>query len=205
MSLQYLLSWLAGTGLACYGIREVKNFFREYPRVKHAVAQGDREARVRLYWKILRFEWTPRCSHSLRLDWIRENLWPLGCRWTTPDSGTILGGLIIMTVARLRGRLRAPVVDAAARPWWRRIVPDITTLIPTTGRERLLFAAAAISAGIGEEIVFPGMAALRSARRLRVDRNAAGGARGGALRIVSRLPGSGVLGTTAAGLLLTAL
>lgn len=38
----------------------------------------------------------------------------------------------------------------------RKLMPDFTALIPVTGRERLLWAAAAISAGICEEIVFRG-------------------------------------------------
>jgi hypothetical protein len=33
MSLHYLVSWLAGATLACYVIREVKNVYREYPKI----------------------------------------------------------------------------------------------------------------------------------------------------------------------------
>jgi len=55
-------------------------------------------------------------------------------------------------------RRAAPAISSLSRPkqWWHRFIPDIATLIPTTGRERLIFAAVAISAGICEEIVFRG-------------------------------------------------
>ena len=49
MSIAHLISGLAGTTLACYVIREVTNLYREYPKIKQAVAQGDRGARTRLY------------------------------------------------------------------------------------------------------------------------------------------------------------
>ncbi len=40
--------------------------------------------------------------------------------------------------------------------WWRRLLPDFSSLLPSGPRERFLFAAVAISAGVCEEVVFRG-------------------------------------------------
>jgi membrane protease YdiL (CAAX protease family) len=40
--------------------------------------------------------------------------------------------------------------------WWRRLLPDFSVLLPSNPRERFLFAAVAISAGVCEEVVFRG-------------------------------------------------
>lgn len=176
MSLQYVVSWLASVILACYVIREVKTLSRDYVKIKQAVAQGDQHARVGLYWKILRFEWIAAPLALIALGFDKAKLMAsalnldntaFGHLVTAAKAsgnsgligalvGGILGGLIIMTVARLRGRLRGPALESAAKPWWRKVVPDVSTLIPTTGYERRLFAAVAVSAGICEEIVFRG-------------------------------------------------
>lgn len=76
----------------------------------------------------------------------------------------IVFGLIGIVVIRLRAnRLAAKsAADAPAaapdapQPWWRKLTPDFDALVPVTPRERLVFAAVAISAGICEEIVFRG-------------------------------------------------
>jgi CAAX protease family protein len=76
----------------------------------------------------------------------------------------IVFGLIGIVVIRLHAnRLAAKsAADAPAaapdapQPWWRKLTPDFDALVPVTPRERLVFAAVAISAGICEEIVFRG-------------------------------------------------
>lgn len=167
--------WIAGTALACYVIREVKKTYRDYPKLKQDVAQGNAEARPRFYIRILRFEWLSALLALVALGFDRTKLVAAALqmgdtefgRWvSTSDvsrsgmagiaAGLIIG-LIAMSVVRLRARRRAPApTESGAKPWWRKLVPDFATLIPTTGRERLLFAAVALSAGICEEIVFRG-------------------------------------------------
>jgi membrane protease YdiL (CAAX protease family) len=46
--------------------------------------------------------------------------------------------------------------DARKKRWWQRLIPDFSALMPSTPRERLLFTAVAISAGVCEEVVFRG-------------------------------------------------
>jgi membrane protease YdiL (CAAX protease family) len=81
-------------------------------------------------------------------------------------AGGIVFGLIGIVVIRLRanrlaaktaaGAPAAAAAPDAPHPWWRKLMPDFDALVPVTPRERLVFAAVAISAGICEEIVFRG-------------------------------------------------
>ena len=177
----HILSYVAGVALACFVIWEVTRLYRDYPKFKQAVAQGDPEARPRLYMRILRFEWitaplaivaigfdkTKLTAATLQLEDTSFGHWLAQARGAGNRAivgGALIGlllGMMLLTVIRLRARRHAPVraetlAKMAEKPWWRKFVPDITTLIPTTGRERLLFCAVAISAGICEEIVFRG-------------------------------------------------
>lgn len=174
----HIIPTVAGVALACYIIREVKKTYREYPQVKEAIAQGDTQARERLYKRILLFEWisAPLAIVALKFDKARlmASSLQLGDSvfgdWVAQakqigNSGMIAGlgagliiGLLLVSVVRLRVRRSAPKISSAAtaKQWWRRFIPDIATLLPSTGRERVIFAAVALSAGICEEIVFRG-------------------------------------------------
>src|SRR5579864_1468978 len=177
----HIISYVAGVALACFVIFEVKRLYRDYPKFKQAVARGEPDARTRLYVRILRFEWisaplaivalgfdkTKLTAATLQLEDTSFGYWLEQARGAGNRAivgGALIGlllGMVLLTVVRLRARRHAPaVVETVAvveeKPWWRRLVPDIATLIPTSGRERLLFSAVAISAGICEEIVFRG-------------------------------------------------
>jgi len=55
--MSHIVAYVAGVTLAGYVIREVKRMRRDYARLKYSIAQGDLEARTRLYREILEFEW----------------------------------------------------------------------------------------------------------------------------------------------------
>lgn len=172
----HIIPTVAGAALACYIIREVKITYREYPKVKQAIAHGDTQARERLYNRILRFEWISAPLAIIALNFNKARLLAssldLGGSgfgdWVAQakqigNSGMMAGlaaglivGLLLVSGIRLRARRSAPGPSATPKQWWRRFIPDITTLIPITRRERMIFAAVAISAGICEEVVFRG-------------------------------------------------
>jgi len=221
-----LFSAIAGTVLAGFVIWQVVKMHRDYPRLKQAVAQGDPEARSHFYARILRFEWVSALLALAALGFDRTKLMAATLqmgdtafgRWMSSQSiaskpaiaglgvGLVIG-LVGLSVVRLRARGRAPAVaPSEIKPWFRKLVPDFTALIPTTVRERLIFAALAVSAGICEEIVFRGWL-LYVLHRL-------GGLNGTALILIgAALFGlchvyqgvTGVIGTTLAGVLLAAL
>jgi uncharacterized protein len=169
-----MVRYVAGVSLVCYVIREVRRMRRDYARLKPAIAQGDLEARTRLYRKILQFESISAGLALIALGFDKTKLMAASLQlrdtsfghWvsTSDISGAsgliaigagLLIGLVLMVIARLRARRRgAAPSESRAKPWWRKIVPDIAPLIPTTRRERWFFAAVAMSAGICEEIVF---------------------------------------------------
>ena len=130
------------------------------------------------------------------------------------DTGAMAGlgaglviGLVLMSIVRLRGRRAKPAASAtAANPWWRKLVPDVGPLIPNTARERLLFAAVAVSAGICEEVVFRGWLLFTLHTPLGLSGTALillGSALFGFCHTYQGVPG--VFGATAAGALLCAL
>ena len=175
----HIIPTVAGVALACFIIREVKQLSGNYATIKHAIAQGDTQARERLYMRILRFEWisaplalialnfdkTKLMASALQLDSRAFGQWvaqfkQIGNGQMVAGLGVgLLIGLLLVSVVRLRARRTAPPtanLDRAPKSRWRKFIPDISTLIPTTVRERLIFSAVAISAGICEEIVFRG-------------------------------------------------
>lgn len=175
MTSHYFTPWLAGMALACFVIYQVKKTMVEYPKVKEAIAKGDPHARWRFYLRILRFEWLSAALALIALGFDRTRFMAARLqmgntafgRWIATMKARessamiggmaigLVGGLVILTLVRLRSR-RSALVQSSPKPWWRKLVPDIAALIPVTGRERLLFTAVAISAGICEEIVFRG-------------------------------------------------
>jgi len=174
--MHYFLSWVAGTALTCFVIWEVKKVHRDYPGFKHDVAEGNPTARPRFYLRILKFEWVSALLALIALGFDRAKLAaaslqlgdaPFG-HWVSASSvagnaavvgigAGLLIGLVGMSIVRLRTRRRSPAAPPSSTPSrWGRFMPDFTALIPVTGRERLLFAGVAVSAGICEEIVFRG-------------------------------------------------
>jgi membrane protease YdiL (CAAX protease family) len=172
----HTLSILAGFILAVFVVWEVVKTYRDYPKFKQALAQGDPQARPRFYMSILRFEWISALLALVALGFDRAKMTaaPLQmgdtafAHWLSTSqltgsvgigalTGGLILGLVLMSVLRLRARRSAPPpAENQAKPWWRKLVPDVMPLIPTTARERWLFVAVAISAGICEEIVFRG-------------------------------------------------
>ncbi len=165
--------------LAAYVTREVVRFGAQYRQLKQDVANGDQKALTRVYQKAIVFEWVSALLALLALgfDWSKVNpkllalegtrivqSWQVagldrsGVEWDRM-AGMVLGLVIGTTAAILIARIRSNQTGAAqaiAPAWWRKLLPDFSALLPGTMRERLLWAAVAISAGICEEIVFRG-------------------------------------------------
>jgi len=175
----HLIPTVGGTALACFIISEVKKTYREYPKIKQAIAQGDTQARERLYIQLLRFEWISAPLALIALSFDKTRLLASALQlnsgafahWVAQakqvGKGPMIGGvgaglvigLLLVSVIRLRVRRSAPGADSlpsSPKAWWRKFIPDVSTLLPTTGRERLIFSTVAMSAGICEEIVFRG-------------------------------------------------
>lgn len=169
-------SLILDTLLAGFIVWHVAQFFPRYRQLKQALAQGDAQARTRVYRRALSFEWIIALLAlvALGFDWSKLNPKYLALGDTpllqslshNSDSahGMIAGacagvavGTVAMIVARIRANRRgaAPVAPAPTQ-WWRKLLPDFTALLPHTGREKLLWALVAVSAGICEEVVFRG-------------------------------------------------
>jgi uncharacterized protein len=159
--------------LVVFVVREVWRFVGRYRRLKQDVERGDVEARSRLYRRALVFQWGSAALAllALRFDWdalrpgalsleqspLVQSLMRSGDSTRGGMMGIVLGlilGTIGFVVAGRRARRRGAAMAATAR--WRKFLPDFTPLLPVTARERLLWLAVAISAGVCEEIVFRG-------------------------------------------------
>jgi uncharacterized protein len=169
------LSIVIDVVLAVYIVWEVARFLSRYRQLKQALANGDAQARASMYNEVLAFEWISAllALAALGFDWSKLNpkflalesiplihLFSQGGVNQAILTGMlvgIVGGTVGAILFRLKANRRgaAPAVDAHA-PWWRKLAPDFSALLPVTRRERYLWAAAAISAGICEEIVFRG-------------------------------------------------
>jgi len=162
------MSYVTDLVLAVFVVREVGRFLGRYRRLGEDVARGDATARTRLYARALVFQWASAALAivSWRGDW--SALLPDASLHQSPlvrasslagdaGRGQLVGvgiglalGTVVLAFARRRGNRRT-----TASPW-RRLVPDFAALLPVTARERLLWLAVAVSAGICEEIVFRG-------------------------------------------------
>jgi len=176
------LIWIASdVAVLGYLAWVVLRFAKDYRGMKGAVEAGDAEARPRFYRRTLVYEWVSALLALIALGFDKAKLSPallemnqtrLGQWFSSLDhdhrgtlargmvGGISIGifvGLMLMIFVRLRGRRRG-VTPPASTPnnRLRKWIPDFAALIPTTGRERLLFAAVALSAGICEEIVYRG-------------------------------------------------
>jgi membrane protease YdiL (CAAX protease family) len=175
----HMLSLVIDILLAGYVIWEVVRFGSQYRQLKQDIANGDREARVRVYQKAIVFEWVSALLAFLALgfDWSKLNPKFLALDGTRLiqfwqgssldrsgfDRGRMAGillGLVLGTagfvIARIRANRRGVTPAMAPARWWRKLWPDFSALLPATTQERLLWVAVAVSAGICEEIVFRG-------------------------------------------------
>lgn len=171
------ISMVSDVVVLCYLVWVVVRFGKDYRQLKGAVVNGDAEARPRFYRRTLVYEWVSALLALIALGFdkakltpvlLDENHTPLG-QWLSSMGkdfdramlgGVSLGvliGLGLMIFVRLRARRRGatPLTNAPLTKL-RKFLPDFSAFLPTTGRERLLFAAVALSAGICEEIVYRG-------------------------------------------------
>jgi uncharacterized protein len=180
----HILSLMMAVVLAGYLVYEVVRFLPRFRQLKQEIAEGHAEARTRVYRRALWFEWISALLALLALgfDWNKLNPRALGldhAAWMRTLSGSgdfdrgAMGGVVIgltlgmagLIAARIRANRRGAQPTTLPRPpWWRKLFPDFSALVPTNNRERLLWAAVAVSAGICEELVFRGwlLATLRS-------------------------------------------
>jgi membrane protease YdiL (CAAX protease family) len=182
----HLLSLFCSFILAIYLIWDSARTPALYRKLKKAIDEGQFRERSRFYYQVYWFEGISAALALAALGFDRNRLNParLGFDnssfgvWLHPlfvDRGirfvigvALLFGMVAGTVlAVMIGRRRSPQVVAPA-PRQSRFVPDFSYLLPTCGRERLLFALVAVSAGICEEIVFRAwlLDALHSGARL---------------------------------------
>jgi uncharacterized protein len=172
----HIISVVIDLVLAAYITWEVIRFMPRYLQLKMDVANGDARARTSIYYEALVFEWV---TALLALAALGFDLTKLNPKFLSlGDSrliqslqasggfnqgliGGILGGVAIGTVslviARLISKRRgfSPPPNAAAM-FLSKLMPDFNALMPVTIRERVFWAAVAVSAGICEEIVFRG-------------------------------------------------
>jgi uncharacterized protein len=173
------LSLVIDTILAAYVIREVVRFGAQYRQLKRDIANGDQKALTRVYQKAIVFEWVSALLAllALGLDWSNVNpkllalegtrmvqSWRVGgvdrsgVEWDRMAGlalGLVIGTTAAIVIARIRSN-RTGAAPAIAPAWWRKLLPDFSALLPATMRERVLWAAVAVSAGVCEEIVFRG-------------------------------------------------
>ena len=169
----HLIAVLSGVVLAGYVVWMTVVSGGEYRALKEAIANGDLRARSRYYVRIIVFEWVSALLAFVALEFDRLNFTaaPLALgetpifRWLLSqrgelNSGFLVGagvgmtiGLVAISIVAIRARRRGATQRQAA-PWWRKVMPDFTALIPSTARERLIFVVVAISAGVCEEVVF---------------------------------------------------
>jgi uncharacterized protein len=160
--------------LAGYVVWEVISFVPRFRKLKQEIANGDSQARSRVYRRAITFEWITALLALLALgfDWSKLTPANLGLETVMRslsggndfNSGSLIGvifgmavGTIVYIVLRLRANRRGdtPRQNLAA-PWLRNLMPDFSALVPVTNSERLVWIVVAISAGICEEIVFRG-------------------------------------------------
>jgi uncharacterized protein len=172
----HILSFAMDIVLAGYIAWEVVRFIPRYRQLKQAIANGDAQARTPIYYQALAFEWISAflALVALGFDWSKLNPKSLALEASAfirhfslsgefgrgIIGGVLFGiavGLVGMMLARVRANRRgiAPAPDSPA-PRWRRLLPDFSALVPVTTRERFLWVAVAVSAGVCEETVFRG-------------------------------------------------
>jgi membrane protease YdiL (CAAX protease family) len=171
----HTLSFMIDILLVVYILYETLRFIPRYRQVKQAIAAGDLQARIRLYYQALFFEWVSALLALLALGFDPQKLNPKFLALSNSSwlrallanreflrgliPGVVVGvviGMAAFIVARIKSNRRVGILAAEKPVLWRRLLPDFTALLPTTVRERYLWAAVALSAGICEELVFRG-------------------------------------------------
>jgi uncharacterized protein len=184
----HVLSFATDIILAGYVVWEVVRFLPQYRQLKQAIANGDPHARIRVYQQAVVFEWVSALLALLALgfDWGKLNPQALALgnmrliqmlsHSRDFEKGAIGGVLIgivagtaVFVIARLRARRSNLAPAPVAREGWRKLIPDFSALMPVTTRERLIWVAVAVSAGICEEVVFRGWLLSTLHRSLRLD------------------------------------
>jgi uncharacterized protein len=169
----HLFSAICSLILTAYLIWESARSPRIYRELKQAIDRGDTDARAKFYYKIYWFEAVSAALAlaSFGLRWSLLNPARLGFEqssfadwWRAPfgghDNGFLIGLLIGVGIALVAFTVAIKFIRrrASAKPSpsvrQSRFVPDFSYLLPTSARERLLFALVAVSAGVCEEIVF---------------------------------------------------
>jgi len=170
----HLLSSVSSWILALYLIWESARSPKVYRKLKASIDAGDTTARARFYYQVYLFEalsaalaltalgfnWNALNPSHLGMDHSSFGMW-----WHAPfgrHDNSFLVGAGIGFGAALAGamvgmwvvRRRRASQPASATPRQSRFFPDFSYLLPTSGRERVLFALVALSAGVCEEIVF---------------------------------------------------
>jgi membrane protease YdiL (CAAX protease family) len=169
-----IFSTLCAIALAVYLCYESAVSRGKYQELKQAIARGDRSARGRFYRDILVFECVSAALAfaALQFDPARFDPARLGLAetafgrssasvWARLDAavltglivGAVGGSVMVIFAMWWRARRQAPNSSPSQSPL-SRILPDFGALLPSTGRERLLFALVALSAGLCEEVVF---------------------------------------------------
>jgi membrane protease YdiL (CAAX protease family) len=163
--------------LVAYLVRRVVGASHAYRQLKSAIEEGDTKARSRYYLRLLAFEFTSVtiALFALQFDFSKfhpeylalnhasvfQSILRDGGSAGDYARGTYWGfyiGILFATVFAILIRLwkNRRANGDRKKHWWRRLVPDFSSLLPATPRERFLFAAVAISAGVCEEVVFRG-------------------------------------------------
>jgi len=169
-----VMTYLLDVALVLFIAREVVQFARRYDRLKQEIAAGDPDARSRLYRRVLRFQWLSAffALTALRMDWNALRPQSLGlasfplvtsfARNLKGGLGGIAVGVAVGTLGLIALRLRSRHAGsngprrAAPIAGVRRLLPDFGAVLPVTARERWLWLAVSIGAGVCEEIVFRG-------------------------------------------------
>ena len=164
-----ILSLAVDLILTGYVIWEVTRFLPQYRQLKEALARGDSQARTTMYRQAIVFEWLSALLAvvALGFDWHKLTPSSLALESSSLIQGIprdidrpamigVLCGIAIGTVVFIVARLRGRGVANPRLLWLRKLIPDFSALIPSTPRERILWAFVALSAGICEEVVFRG-------------------------------------------------
>ena len=171
------LTFLFDLILAAYLVQRVVRGSHDYRQLKGAIEEGDTKARTRYYLRSLVFEFTSvtLALFALQFDFskfhpeylalnhasIFQSILRDGSSAGDYAKGISWGFYIGILFATLFAILIRVWKNRRAngdrkKHWWRRLLPDFSALLPSGPRERFLFAAVAISAGVCEEVVFRG-------------------------------------------------
>lgn len=143
---------------------------RSFRQLARALDRGEQGVRARFLWRWTAqgwalvavtlaialgvAGWTPA---QLGLAWPRAHA-SIGGGLLAGIAVGMLGGIALAALATRRRARRRPATTPPPIP------PAVLRMLPRTGRERIAFAALAVTAGVGEEIVWRGfgLALLRS-------------------------------------------